>query len=112
MRAKKAEVYGLWQVYKREIKGKLVAQRRDMVSDTLALLIYQLSPTGKKNRKSLVSGGGSGGGSSGGGGGSKGGGGGSGGGDNGGGAGQSPYPLQAFCNSSISLRLETHFSRN
>ena len=46
-----------------------------------------------------------------GGGGSKGGGGGSGGGDNGGGAGQSCYPLQAFCNSSNSLRLETHFSR-
>ena len=44
-----------------------------------------------------------------GGGGSKGGGGSSGGGDNGGGAGQSPNPLQAFCNSSISLRLETHF---
>ena len=32
-----------------------------------------------------------------------------GGGDNGGGAGQSPYPLQAFCNSSILLCLETHF---
>ena len=46
-----------------------------------------------------------------GGGGSKGGGGGGGGGDNGGGAGQSPYPLQAFCNSSILLRLESHFSR-
>ena len=28
-----------------------------------------------------------------------------------GGAGQPPYPLQAFCNSSILLRLETHFSR-
>ena len=62
----------------------------------------------EKNRKSLVSGGGSGGR---GGGGSKGGGGSGGGGDNGGGAGQSPYPLQAFCNSSILLRLETHFLR-
>ena len=59
----------------------------------------------EKNRKSLVSGGGRGGG------GSKGGGGSGGGGDNGGGAGQSPYPLQAFRNSSNSLRLETHFSR-
>ena len=29
--------------------------------------------------------------------------------DNGGGTGQSPYPLQAFCNSSISLCLQTHF---
>ena len=58
----------------------------------------------EKNRKSLVSGvGGRGGG------GSKGGGGRGGGGDNDGGAGQSPNPLQAFCNSSISLRLETHF---
>ena len=63
----------------------------------------------EKNRKSLVSGGGSGGGGGRGGGGSKGGGGSGGGGDNGGGAGQSPNPLQAFCNSSISLRLETHF---
>ena len=52
-----------------------------------------------KNRKSLISGGGGRCGSS------KGGGGG----DNGGGAGQSPYPLQAFCNSSISLLLETNF---
>ena len=50
-----------------------------------------------KNRKSLVSGGSSGGGGGRGGGGSKGGGGSGGGGDNGGGAGQSPYPLQAFC---------------
>ena len=57
----------------------------------------------EKNRKSLVSGGGGGRG----GGGSKGGGGS--GGDNGGGVGQSPNPLQAFCNSSISLCLETHF---
>ena len=65
----------------------------------------------EKNRKSLVSGGGSGGGGGRGGGGSKGGGGSGGGGDNGGGAGQSPYPLQAFCNSSILLRLETHFFR-
>ena len=63
-----------------------------------------------KNRKSLVSGGGSGGGGGRGGGGSKGGGGSGGGGDNGGGAGQSPYPLQAFCNSSNSLCLETYFS--
>ena len=63
----------------------------------------------EKNRKSLVSGGGSGGGGGRGGGGSKGGGGSGGGGDNGGGAGRSPNPLQAFCNSSISHRLETHF---
>ena len=63
-----------------------------------------------KNRKSLVSGDGSRGrGGSRGGGGSKGGGGSGGGGDNGGGAGPSPNPLQAFCNSSISLHLETHF---
>ena len=61
----------------------------------------------EKNHKSLVSGGGSGGGR--GGGSSKGGVGiGS---DNGGGAGQSPYSLQAFCNSSNSLHLKTHFSR-
>ena len=60
----------------------------------------------EKNRKSLVSGGGSGGGGGRGGGGSKGGGGIGGGGDNGGGAGQSPYPLQAFRNSSNSIRLE------
>ena len=59
----------------------------------------------EKNRKGLVSGGG--GGRNGGG--SKGGGGSSDGSDNGGGAGESPNPLQAFCNSSISLRLETHF---
>ena len=59
-----------------------------------------------KNHKSLVSGGGS---SGRGGGGSKGGGGSGGDGDNDGGTGQSPYPTQAFCNSSISLRLETHF---
>ena len=66
----------------------------------------------EKNHKSLVSGDGSrGGGGSRSGGGSKGGGGSGGGGDNGGGAGQSPYPLQAFCNSSILLRLETHFLR-
>ena len=65
----------------------------------------------EKNRKSLVSGGVSGGGGGRGGGGSKSGGGGDGCGDNGGGAGQSSYPLQAFCNSSNSLRLETHFSR-
>ena len=65
----------------------------------------------EKNRKSLVSGGGSGGGGGRGGGGSKGGGGSGGGGDNGGGAGQSPNPLQAFCNSSISLRHETHLFR-
>ena len=58
----------------------------------------------EKNHKSLVSGGGSGGGGGIGGGGSKGGGG-------IGGAGQSPYPLQAFCNSSILLSLETHFLR-
>ena len=57
----------------------------------------------------MVSGGGSGGGGGRGGGGSKGGGGSGGGGDNGSGAGQSPNPLQAFCTSSISLRLETHF---
>ena len=64
----------------------------------------------EKNCKSLVSGDGScGGGGSRSGGGSKGGGGSGGGGDNGGGAGQSPYPLQAFCNSSILLRLKTHF---
>ena len=63
----------------------------------------------EKNRKSLVSGGGSGGGGGRGGGGSKGGGGSGGGGDNGSGAGQSPNPLQAFCNCSISLHLETHF---
>ena len=63
----------------------------------------------EKNHKGLVSGGGSGGGGGRGGGGSKGGGGS--GGDDGGGAGQSPNPLQAFCNSSISLRLETHFFR-
>ena len=63
----------------------------------------------EKNRKSLVSGGGSGGSRGRGGGGSKGGGGSSGGGDKGGGAGQSPDPLQAFCNSSILLSLETHF---
>ena len=62
----------------------------------------------EKNRKSLVSGGGSGGGGGRGGGGSKGG---DGGGDNGRGAGQSPYPLQVFCNSSISLRLETFFPK-
>ena len=61
---------------------------------------------GKKIVK--VSGGGGGGS---GGGGNKGGGSGSGGGNNGSGAGQSPYPLQAFCNSSISLRLESHFFR-
>ena len=65
----------------------------------------------EKNHKSLVSGSGSGGGCGRGGGGSKGGGGSGGGGDNGGSAGQSCYPLQAFCNSSNSLRLETHFSR-
>ena len=53
----------------------------------------------EKDRKSLVSGGGD----------SKGGSGSGGGGDNGGGAGQSPNLLQAFCNSSISHRLETHF---
>ena len=63
----------------------------------------------EKKRKSLVSGAGSGGGGGRGGGGSKGGGGIGGGGDNGGGAGQSPYPLQAFCNSSILLHLESHF---
>ena len=63
----------------------------------------------EKNRKGLVSGGGSGGGGGRGGGGSKGGGGSGGGGDNGGGAGQSLNPLQAFCNSSVSLCLETHF---
>ena len=68
------------------------------------------SPTGK-NHKRLVSGGGGDGAGGSGGGGSKGGGSGSGGGDNGGGAGQSPYPLQAFYNSSYSLHLETHFSR-
>ena len=62
-----------------------------------------------KNRKRLVSGGGSGGGGGRGGGGSNGGGGSGGGGDNGGGASQSPNPLQAFCSSSTSLRLETHF---
>ena len=63
----------------------------------------------EKNHESLVNGGGSGGGGGRGGGDSKGGGG-SGGrgdnggsGDNGGGTGQSPNPLQAFCNSSISL---------
>ena len=56
----------------------------------------------EKNHKGLVSGGRSGGG---GGSGSSGGGGG----DNGNGAGQFPYPLQAFCNSSILLRLTTHF---
>ena len=61
----------------------------------------------EKNRKSLVSGGGSGDGRVGRG--SKVGGGSSGGGENGGGAGQSPNPLQAFRNSSISSRLETHF---
>ena len=65
----------------------------------------------EKNRKSLVSGGGSGGSGGSSGGGSKGGGSGGGSGDNGSGAGQSFYPLQAFCNSSNSLRLETHFSR-
>ena len=59
----------------------------------------------EKNHKSLDSGDGG----SRSGGGSKGGGGSGGGGDNGGGAGQSPYPLQAFCNSSILLCLETHF---
>ena len=63
----------------------------------------------EKNCKSLVSGGGSGGGGGRGGGGSKGGGGSGDGGDNGGGARQSPNPLQAFCTSSIPLRLETHF---
>ena len=66
----------------------------------------------EKNHKSLDSGDGSrsdGGSRSGGG--SKAGGGSGGGGDNGGGAGQSPYPLQAFRNSSNLLRLETHFSR-
>ena len=52
----------------------------------------------EKNSKSLVSAGVSGGG-------------GSRGGDIGGGAGQSSYPLQAFCNSSNLLRLLTHFSR-
>ena len=60
-----------------------------------------------KNCKSLVSGGGSDGGGGRGGGGSKGRGGRGGGGANDGGAGQSPNPLQAFCNSSISLCLET-----
>ena len=61
----------------------------------------------EKNCKSLVSGDGSrGGGCS-----SKGGGGSGGGGDDGSGAGQSTYPLQAFCNSSILLRLEAHFLR-
>ena len=66
-----------------------------------------------KNRKCLAGGGVSGGGGGRGGGGSKSGsgGGGGGGGDNGGGAGQSCYPLQAFCNSFNSLHLETHFSR-
>ena len=65
----------------------------------------------EKNRKILVSGDGSrGGGVSRSGGESKGGGD-TGGGDNGGGVGQSPYPLQAFCNSSISRCLETHFFR-
>ena len=65
-----------------------------------------------KNRKGLVSGDGSrGGGGSRSGGRSRGGGGSGGGGDNGGGAGQSPDSLQAFCNSSILLRLETHFFR-
>ena len=64
----------------------------------------------EKNRKSLVSGDGSrGGGGSRSGGRSRGGGGSGGVGDNSSGAGQSPYPLQAFCNSSILLRLETHF---
>ena len=56
-----------------------------------------------KNRKSLVGGGGSGG--------SEGGGGG---GDNGGGAGQyccNICNILSICNSSDSLRLETHFSR-
>ena len=62
-----------------------------------------------KNRKSLVSGGGSGGRGGRGDDGSKGRGGSGGGSDNGGDAGQSPNPLQAFCNSSISLCLETHF---
>ena len=63
----------------------------------------------EKNCKTLVSGGGSGGSGGRGGGGSKGGGGSGGGGDNGGGAGQSPNPLQAFCNSFISFHLEIHF---
>ena len=63
----------------------------------------------EKNRKSLVSGGVSGGVGGRGSGGSKSGGGSGGGGDNGGGAGQSPYPLHAFCNSSISVCLETQF---
>ena len=63
----------------------------------------------EKNCKSLVSGGGSGSGGGRGGGSSKGGGGSGEGGDNGGGARQSPNPLQAFCNSSISLRLEAYF---
>ena len=65
----------------------------------------------EKNRKGLVSGGGSGGSGGRGGGGSKGGGGSGSGSDNGGGADQSSNPLQAFCNSSISLHLETHFFR-
>ena len=55
------------------------------------------------NCKSLVSGSGS---NSRGG---RGGGSGTGGGDIGSGAGQSPYPLQAFCNSSNALRLVIHF---
>ena len=66
----------------------------------------------EKNRISLVSGGGSGGGGGRGGAGRKGGGGSGGGGDSGGGAGQSPSPLQAFCNRSYSLRLELIFPVN
>ena len=76
-----------------------------MVKISIKKCVFFFDPRSKggfrqrgKNRKSLVSGGGSGGGGGRGGGGSKDGGGSGDGGDHGGGAGQSPNPLQAFCN--------------